>query len=144
MPITDKLSIVSCQKTDIEVIVKGINAYNLEHVPAMADVWAPIELAMKNEGGEVIAGVLSGIGYWNGLEIKVLWVEEEYRRKGIGSRLLQHLEDIAKGRGATIAMLDTFDFQAEAFYLKNDYEKVGEIKNFPTGHRRIYFSKRLV
>jgi len=28
-------------------------------------------------------------------------------------------------------MLDTFDFQAEEFYIKNGYEAIGEIKNFP-------------
>ncbi len=40
-------------------------------------------------------------------------------------------------------MVDTFDFQAEAFYIKNGYTIIGEIKDFPKGHRRIYFSKVL-
>lgn len=40
-------------------------------------------------------------------------------------------------------MLDTFDFQAEEFYLKNGYTAIGEIENFPKGHKRIYFSKKL-
>ena len=40
-------------------------------------------------------------------------------------------------------MLDTFDFQVEKFYLKNGCVPIGEIKNFPKGHKRIYFLKRL-
>ncbi|EPR72080.1 hypothetical protein ADIWIN_2919 [Winogradskyella psychrotolerans RS-3] len=40
-------------------------------------------------------------------------------------------------------MVDTFDFQAEDFYIKNNYKVIGEIKDFPKGHRRIYFSKVL-
>ena len=49
----------------------------------------------------------------------------------------------AKEKGATVAMLDTFDFQSEEFYIKNGYLPIGEVKNFPNGHRRICFSKRL-
>ncbi len=68
---------------------------------------------------------------------------ENYRKKGIGTRILKHAEKIAKEKGAEVSMLDTFDFQAEQFYLKNGYKSIGEIKNFPKGHRRIYFSKNL-
>ncbi|OXB08400.1 hypothetical protein B0A81_08770 [Flavobacterium plurextorum] len=61
----------------------------------------------------------------------------------MGTQILKHVEKIAKEKGAEISMLDTFDFQAEEFYLKNGYKQVGEIKNFPIGCRRIYFSKEL-
>jgi GNAT superfamily N-acetyltransferase len=70
-------------------------------------------------------------------------VKEEYRKKGLGTHILKYVEDVAKAKGATIAMLDTFDFQAEEFYFKNGYIPIGEIKNFPNGHRRTYFSKKL-
>ena len=40
-------------------------------------------------------------------------------------------------------MLDTFDFQAPGFYLKNGYDQIGEINDFPKGRKRIYFSKKL-
>ena len=59
------------------------------------------------------------------------------------SKLLYYVESIAKEKEATISMVDTFDFQAEEFYIKRGYEAIGEMKNFPEGHRRIYFSKRL-
>lgn len=98
---------------------------------------------IKDENGNEIAGILAGMGYWNGLEIKILWVDETYRNEGLGSKLLKYTETMAKAKGATISMLDTFDFQAEAFYIKNGYEVVGEIKNFPNGHKRIYLSKKL-
>ncbi|TDO20905.1 acetyltransferase (GNAT) family protein [Pedobacter duraquae] len=127
----------------MQKIVEGINAYNLSRVPALSDTWTPLEFIVKNENGDEIAGILAGLGYWNGLDIRILWVEASYRQKGIGTSLLKHVEGIAREKGATVAMLDTFDFQAEDFYLKNEYEVVGEIKNFPKGHKRIYFSKRL-
>ncbi|WP_210419486.1 GNAT family N-acetyltransferase [Pedobacter sp. KBS0701] len=72
----------------------------------------------------------------------LLWVKEEYKRKGLGSQLLKYIEKIALESGATISMLDTFDFQAEGFYVKNGYKVIGEIADFPKGHKRIYFAKR--
>ena len=138
-----KLLFEPCLKEDIQLILDGINHYNLNKVPPLADVWTPIEIIAKNEDGLELGGILSGIGYWNGLEIKILWVKEEFRNKGIGTKILKHAEEIARKKGASIAMLDTFDFQAEGFYKKQGYEVVGEINDFPKGHKRIYFSKQL-
>ena len=143
MKTTTEFTIETCSEKNIKKIVDGINEYNLNKVPATADVWTKIEFVAKNEEGIEIGGILGGIGYWNGLEVKILWVKEAYRKKGIGSKILKHAEKIAIEKGAVISMLDTFDFQAEEFYLKNGYKPIGEIKDFPKGHRRIYFSKKL-
>lgn len=137
------MTIEPCNKENIKKIVDGINNYNLSKVAALADNWTSLEYAAKDDNGTEIGGILAGIGYWNGLEIKILWVKEEYRNKGVGSQLLKYIETIAAQKGATIAMLDTFDFQAEDFYLKNGYTPIGTIENFPAGHKRIYFSKIL-
>jgi len=132
-----------CNKEDIKSIVNGLNAYNLEKVSALSSIWTPLEFNIKNNNDVVVGGVLAGINYWNGLEIKILWVEENYRQQGFGSALLRHLEHEAKIRGASMAMVDTFDFQAEGFYLKHNYEVIGELNGFPKHHKRIYFSKVL-
>jgi len=138
-----QFKIEPCTKENTAAIISGINSYNLNRVPAFADAWTPLDFVIKDETGIEIAGILAGIGYWNGLDIKILWVAEAYRKTGIGSHILKHTEDIARQKGATVAMLDTFDFQAEGFYLKNGYEVIGEVQNFPPGHRRIYLSKKL-
>ena len=139
----DKFTIHPCDKGNIKTIIDGINDYNLSNVAALADAWAPLDYVMKNENDEEIAGILSGIGYWNGLDIKILWVRDDYRGQGIGSMILKHVETIAIKKGATMAMLDTFSFQAEGFYLKNGYGSIGKINDFPKGYNRIYFSKKL-
>jgi GNAT superfamily N-acetyltransferase len=136
-------TILPCTNDNRKTIVNGINQYNLSNVPALADIWTPLEFTAHDDNNNIIGGILGGIGYWNGLEINILWVDEAQRGKGIGKQLLQHIETVAREKGATVAMLDTFDFQAEGFYLKNGYEIIGEVNNFPNGHRRIYFSKRL-
>lgn len=138
------MNIDTCNKEDTKIIVDGLNAYNLEKVSALASIWTPLEFNIKdNNDDEVVGGVLAGINYWNGLEIKILWVEEGFRKQGFGSALLIHLEKEAKKKGASMAMVDTFDFQAEDFYLKHNYEVIGELKGFPKKHKRIYFSKVL-
>ncbi|WP_340067011.1 GNAT family N-acetyltransferase [Ascidiimonas aurantiaca] len=133
----------TCTEKDIQIILKGINDFNLSKVPALSEWWTPLNFTVKNKNREVIAGILAGIGYWKGLEIKILWVNEKERHKGIGSRLLQYTEEKARELGAVISMLDTFNFQAENFYLRHGYSIFGEIKDFPRkGDRRIYLSKR--
>ncbi|WP_232517394.1 GNAT family N-acetyltransferase [Aquimarina aggregata] len=143
MEMKTEFSIEPCEKENIKKIVDGINEYNLSKVPAIADIWTRLEFVAKDENGIEIGGILAGLGYWNGLEINILWVKEEYRKKGVGTRILKHAEKIAIEKGAKISMLDTFDFQAEEFYLKNGYNPIGEMNGFPEGHRRIYFSKEL-
>lgn len=137
------VTITHCESENIKTIVDGINNYNLSQVSALGPTWTPLEFAAKDQYGKVLGGVLGGIGYWNGLEIKILWVDESFRQQGVGSKLLDHIENVAKEKGATVALLDTFDFQAEGFYKKKGYAVIGELLNFPKGHKRIYFSKEL-
>ncbi|WP_459209168.1 GNAT family N-acetyltransferase [Aquimarina rhabdastrellae] len=135
--------ITPSSKEDITSILNGINTYNFSKVPATSPLWTPLEFSVVNDKDDVIGGILGGIGCWNGLEIKILWVDEIYRGQGIGKMLIQHIEAEAKKLKATIAMLDTFDFQAKDFYLKQGYAIIGILDNFPQGHQRIYFSKEL-
>jgi len=134
----------TCTEKDIQIILEGINDFNLSKVPAaLSEMWIPLNFTIKNNYNEVIAGILSGVGYWKGLEIKILWVTEKERHKGIGSTLLKYTEEKARELGAVISMLDTFSFQAENFYLHHGYSVFGEIKDFPgKGDRRIYLSKK--
>jgi GNAT superfamily N-acetyltransferase len=134
--------IETCTKENIKKIVDGIKEYNQIQVPALSDIWTPLEFMIRDSEGVVIGGVLGGIGSFKGLEIRILWVSEEYRKSGLGSKMLNHIENVAIEKGATISMLDTFDFQAEGFHIKNGYSVFGEINDFRKGHRRIYLSKR--
>lgn len=136
--------IAVCSVEDRKIIADKINLYNLEKVAAsIKENWIPFEHVIKNERGEVIAGILAGLGCWGGLEIKIVWVREDYRKSGIGTKLLIETEEKAKSKGAIIALLDTFDFQAKDFYLKNGYTIFGELDNFPIGHKRYYLQKKL-
>ncbi len=136
--------ITECSPEDKKLIADNLRKYNLEQVAAtLTEIWAPLDYVVRNDRDEVIAGILSGLGCWCGLEISTLWVDESYRKSGLGTKLLLQTELKAKAKGAVISLLDTFDFQAKDFYLKNGYTIFGEVNNFPTGHTRYYLQKRL-
>jgi GNAT superfamily N-acetyltransferase len=78
---------------------------------------------------------------WGILEIELLVVFEPYRHQGIASMLLRYVEKIARDHHCHIAHLDTFDFQAKDFYLKQGYSIFGILENTPKGHSRYYMKK---
>lgn len=46
---------------------------------------------------------------------------EEYRNKGIGSRLINEVENYCRNRGVSHISLNTYEFQAPEFYKKMGY-----------------------
>ena len=128
---------------DIKYLKDAINAYNLDKVKATIEGYSKFHFKVVSEDCSYSGGILGYLGYWGGLEIDTLFVMPELRGKGLGSSLLKRMEKTAKANGATMATLDTFDFQALHFYTRHGYECFGELKNFPTGHSRFYLSKTL-
>ena len=90
-----------------------------------------------------VAGGLIGETYWGWLYIDLLFIKEELRGQGYGSRILALVEEEARQRGVKNAYLDTFSFQALDFYTKYGYQVFGELKDFPPGHQRYYLTKQL-
>ncbi len=95
------------------------------------------------DNGTIIAGIRSVFYLGECLVINVLFVDENYRHKGLGGALLQKVENEAKGAGAKMVHLDTFDFQAKDFYLKHGYKIFGVLEDCPMGHKRYYLKKNL-
>ena len=86
----------------------------------------------------------NAIIYHQALYVDVLFVDEEYRGQDLGSELLNKVENEAKAIDATLAHLDTFDFQAKDFYIKHGYEVFGILEDSPKkGHKRYYLKKEL-
>lgn len=98
---------------------------------------------IKNNN-EIIAGINAVIYHWGMLFIDEIFVRETYRHQKLGSYLISKVEQEAKELGATLSHLDTFDFQAKDFYLKQGYEIFGTLENCPPNHNRYYLKKSLV
>lgn len=126
---------------EIAEIYKNLHEYNMAHREAGEN--CPIGVFYEDSLGTKIAG-LTGETYGNWLCIKYLWVSEELRGQGIGSKLLQSAEEEALKRGCKYAFVDTFDFQAPEFYKKYGYQEVFALKEYPYTGARYYYTKQLV
>jgi ribosomal protein S18 acetylase RimI-like enzyme len=128
---------------EIEYVHNSILKFNAEQVPLLQkDPFIYLNYVVKN-GDQVLGGVKAILYNWNILFINVLWVDNTYRHHGYGSALMQKVEQEAKNSGSTLAHVDTFDFQAKDFYIKNGYEIFGILKDCPPGHERYYLKKAL-
>ena len=101
-------------ESEIEAVRLGLKSFNDDAVGP--DGHTPLNLVELDEKGEVIAGLLGGT-YWGWMYVDTLWVREDHRRRGLGSRLLCEAEDEARRRGCHHVHLDTMSWQAPDFYL---------------------------
>ncbi|MGV8981667.1 GNAT family N-acetyltransferase [Clostridium sp.] len=131
-------------RDEYNLVDKGIVEYNLSKVPFTQEPsFISINKVIKGANGEVLAGINSILYCWNCLYIDVLWVGKELREEGYGMALLDEVEKIAKEKGCKLIHLDTFDFQAKDFYLKQGYEVFGVLDDCPLDHKRYYMKKSI-
>ena len=102
----------------------------------------PLNLYVEDEHGEIMAGLVAET-FGNWLEIEYLFVKEDLRGQGIGSQLLQQAESEAKKRNCRFAFVNTYQFQAPAFYQKHGYQEVFTLKDYPYTGQRHYYQKDL-
>ena len=138
-----KYTIVSIKKpTDPlwEAIGGGLHRYNVQK--AGEPRGKPVCIVIYGPNQEIAGGLIGEI-HWDWFYINLMFIKEELRGHGYGHRLLTLAEDEARKSGAKNAYLDTFSFQAPAFYEKHGYRVFGELKDFPPGHQRYYLTKSL-
>lgn len=102
----------------------------------------PLNLYVEDEHGELMAGLIAET-FGNWLQIEYLFVKEDLRGQGIGSQLLQQAESEAKKRNCRFAFVNTYQFQAPAFYQKHGYKEVFTLKDYPYTGQRHYYQKDL-
>ena len=76
-------------------------------------------------------------------ELKRMWVHDDWRGAGLGSRLLRHLEDQARALGHRVARLDTNAALTEAIemYQRAGYRAIDRYNDNPWATH--FFEKRL-
>ena len=125
---------------EIKYIREALNQYNNECVGW--DGHTPINIIEYDENGNSIGGILGGT-YWGWMYVDILWVHENHRKKGIGSRLLREAEQEAVRRGCHHVHLDTMSWQAPEFYKKHGYEVIGILPDIPSGNKKYLLIKML-
>jgi GNAT superfamily N-acetyltransferase len=101
-----------------------------------------IRLNARDGNGRLLGGLRSFVFlYW--LSIEVLFVEADVRGSGLDSRLLAEAERQAIELGATNAKLETFEWQASAFYQKHGYEEYARVDDYAPGFYLASMKKSL-
>jgi GNAT superfamily N-acetyltransferase len=75
--------------------------------------------------------------------LEVLWVADEYRKRGLARRLVWEAERLAEKAGCVGAGTWTFSFQGPEFYPKAGYELIGIYDGYPFGITEHVLMKRL-
>ena len=102
----------------------------------------PLNIYVEDEKGNLLAGLVAET-FGNWLEIEYLFVKEELRGQGIGSKLLQGAENEAKNRNCRFAFVNTYQFQAPDFYKRYGYKEVFALQEYPYTGQRFYYQKDL-
>ena len=76
------------------------------------------------------------------LEVSYLYVHEGHRGQGLGTALMEHLEEQAIEAGMSRIMLDAYSFQGPELYHKLGYTEAAVLPA-PEGHTHHYFMKEL-
>jgi GNAT superfamily N-acetyltransferase len=101
-----------------------------------------LRLAATRSDGRVVGG-LNGDLMRGWLKINVLVLDEDARRGGLGSSLLAAAERFAGDAGARGIWLETFDWQAPAFYAARGYRRFGRIDGYVAGHGLTFMRRDL-
>jgi GNAT superfamily N-acetyltransferase len=123
-----------------DAVAAPLRAYNL------AQAGDPqvqlVAILLENDAGTADGGLWGRIAFgW--LFVELLGLPDAARGQGWGRKLMQRAEVIAREAGCTGIWLDTFDFQAPGFYEKLGFVQFGAIADYPPGHTRYFYQKRL-
>lgn len=126
-------------KTDNDLVSEELF---LSHKDIIGEKDKTCSFFLKNDVGEIFGGMQVFFDT-ESVYIDKLWIKETFRKQGYGKKLLEAGENEAIKNGCVFSTTDTWDFQAEDFYLKNGYHRIGEIKNYWRHHSRIFLRKNL-
>lgn len=93
------------------------------------------------ENEKVIGGALGKIIFgW--YELTDFYIDEPYRKQGLGSKVIKKIEEFAKENNALGVKIESWSFQAPKFYQKLGYTVWGEFKDCPPGAIHYYLYKK--
>ncbi len=120
-------------------LLQLLNEYSLEMMGDHAPVC--LQFAARDDAGNLLGGVTGRVLH-GVLSVHLLALAPASRGAGLGAQLLKALEDAARAQGATVARVDTLEFEAPDFYQKQGYEIFGIIGE-QNGRRQFFLSKKL-
>ena len=94
--------------------------------------------------GESFVGAMVGQRFWNALHVKYVYIDEKYRGKGFGTRLMQRILAYGLEQKCPFAFVETMSFQALGFYQKMGFDLDFTRSGYAHGTSFHYLSKKLI
>jgi GNAT superfamily N-acetyltransferase len=125
---------------EIEIIHNGLERHSKQTVGKTS--FEPFGYLAHGSSGTLIAAC-TGVLMYGVLYVKLLWVIETARGKGLGQKLLEKAESFAKENNCTYITVDTFDWQAKSFYEKMNYKTEHIYDGYDDDSQFYFFRKKL-
>lgn len=94
------------------------------------------------EDEQLIGGVVGAIQF-NRYYLSHIWISENHRNRGKGSKLLSSCEENLRILGCNSIILETLNKQAVSFYLQNGYTPISEITEYVQGFDLVHLLKEI-
>ena len=134
------MEIIDLNEEQVEDIESRLSSFDENYISYKMD--GCIQIGVE-EDGKLIAGLDACITAFKILYVSTVFVDEEYRRKGIGARMICEMEKRAAAMGVNTIRLDTFNWQGKEFYETLGYMCVGHYENAEDGYAEYFFLKRI-
>ncbi|MBQ6232345.1 MAG: GNAT family N-acetyltransferase [Clostridia bacterium] len=132
--------VIDLNEEQVEDIETRLSAFDEKYISYKMD--GSIRLGVE-EDGRLIAGLDACVTAFKILYVSTVFVDEKYRRKGIGTKLIREMEKRAAVLGVNTIRLDTFNWQGKDFYEALGYKCVGHYSNDEDGYSEYFFLKRI-
>ena len=134
------MDIIDLNEEQVEYIDAQLSAFDENYITYKMD--GCIQIGIEDDG-KLIAGLDAVITAFKILYVSTVFVDEEYRRKGMGAQLIREMEKRAASMGVNTIRLDTFNWQGKEFYEALGYTCVGSYENKEDGYSEYFFLKRI-
>ena len=134
------MRIIELNELETEKIEESLGAFDENYIQYKLE--GSIRIGIE-EDGKIVAGLDACITAFRILYVSTVFVEEAYRRKGYGRKLIREMESRAAKMGVNTIRLDTFSWQGKEFYEALGYEIVGQYENEADDYAEYFFLKRM-
>jgi GNAT superfamily N-acetyltransferase len=129
---------------ELAAIQERLDRHNMAETGGRSDdPGVAFNVTVANPDGAVVGGINVSTKL-NVMFLEVFWVDDAFRDRGLGGRILLEAERIGRDAGCIASQTWTFSFQAPGFYEKLGYKPIGVFDGYPNGITEHILMKRLV
>jgi len=123
---------------DTQPILDGLYRFGVEAIGGQEP--RKTAILLKDTSGKVIGGA-TGDTVLGNFYLTHLWVEDDERSKGHGSRILTAIENKVFGDECREIRLETLNVKAVPFYIRHEYEVFARVPEYIPGFDKVLFRK---